>query len=1023
MATLADIIVTLTLDTTEFTRNLQEAEREINNFSQAIAQSTQNMSNEVSQNMAQTSQHIQNVSDVTQQTSQVINQHTNNMSQSLNNVGQSSRHLARTLDTSLRSQRRILVAGTREFRAFAQAGRQVSQEIRDEFSGLPRHLQLYVQRLREAGESTESFARLNEMYSRRVIEAMRRSNDYMQQRTTQSARLMRSFAENTNLAPLTNGFLRLANNMEQSSRQGTALNVALQRLGDNPSLKQVNDEIKFITQGLARARGALIGFGIAGGLAIWGMIVLANTVDERVAPAFEALKSTWVDAMMPFIEAFASGMIHVMNFAKAIGELVDKFSEAHPVIFSMIMSILMLTLVLGALLSPLAVTGVMAEGVAVAFTALWATIGPFVTGMLAVVGVALAVATALVVVYVSIKRLWQYSEEFRNAFINLWNGVKEAVVNGFVKPVSEAWEELKKSFGGLIKTITGEGTKMANLWEWLGDKIAVVVNFLAKGILPILELAFSTLGFVVSGAIKVIAMAIDLLSPAIEKLRDVAEGIKKSFSAGNFADIGDSVAGVIELILATLIGGIPKLIAMGTQLIEKLAEGMGMTVPELIELPFKIITDLVTGFIKQLPRIIEIAGQIIQGFLNGLLQALPVLLEGLTGLITMIVGMFSTLITEYLPVLLEAGMTMLQAIIDGIITNLPLIIETILTLITTFIDVIVENLPMIIDAGLQLLQAVITGIMDNLPILVEAIIQLVTSILQAIIDNLPTILQAGIQILLALIDGIVQVLPQLIQTAIMLIKMVAKMLIDNLPMIIKAGIEILLALIDGIIEILPQLIETAMMLIEEICLAIIDNLPEIIEAGIEIILALIDGLIEAIPDLVAAIPQIVTAIFDAFADVEWGQIGSEIMSGIGAGITKAKDAVFGTVSSIASGLLKQAKKVLDINSPSKEFAKQVGQWIPAGIAVGIEGEAKTPIKAVGEVSEDVLSNSGFKGRALQFPNLEHGKASGNQQVPYTSNDQYIIHATIREDADIQRIIDELEKRKRVSERARGVFSY
>ena len=66
-------------------------------------------------------------------------------------------------------------------------------------------------------------------------------------------------------------------------------------------------------------------------------------------------------------------------------------------------------------------------------------------------------------------------------------------------------------------------------------------------------------------------------------------------------------------------------------------------------------------------------------------------------------------------------------------------------------------------------------------------------------------------------------------------------------------------------------------------------------------------------------------------------IGSNIVSGIGSGISSGWKWLQDTVSSLASGLFEAAKRALGINSPSKVFAEEVGQWIPPGIGEGVEG--------------------------------------------------------------------------------------
>ncbi|UTV34880.1 hypothetical protein [Bacillus altitudinis] len=1001
MATLADILVTLTLDTEEFNSGLQQVSHQL----QSLNSTT---------------------STVMQQTANTVSNTAATMSQSLNSVGSSSRHLASTLGTSTADANRVLQAAQGEFQNFAAIGTHVSQEVSEKFSALPKHLQRYVQRLQDAGQSTAAFAQLNEQYSARIIDSMRRTNDYLQNKATQSAKLMASISANTNLAPLTHGFLRLGNSLENTAKKGTALNLALQRIGPNASLKDLRDEMKLIQQGVARARGAFLVFGISSGLAILGMIKLASVVDKRVVPAFDSMKSKLVDSMEPFIHSFATGLVAVMNFIGGIADMVNKFSEANPVLYNMIMYITILTGVLGALLAPLAVTGVMAEGVAASFTALWATISPFVLGYLAVIGVALALATAMVTVIAVLRELWKASEAFRNSWMSMWGGIKGAFVEGFAKPVAESWGQLKKAFSELIANITGGAGTMGSLWTYLGDHLSTVINLLAKGVVPLLSFAFQALGFVVTGVINGIIFLIDALAPAFEKISSYASQMVTAFSTGDFTNLGTTIANVLTMVITTLVGGIPRLLTLGTQLIQSLATGMGMSVPELIQLPFTILNNLLTGFLNQLPMILNIGVQILNGIITGLLQALPTILTAVTTLITTLISMITTTLTQFLPIILNAGLTILTTLINGIIQNIPLIINTAVKLIQTLLQTIVTNLPTVINAGIKLLMSVIQGIVQALPQLINTAVKLITTLLNTIVKNLPKILDAGVKILTSIIDGIVKVLPQLIDCAIKLILKIVDSLIKNLPKIINAGIKILLALINGIIKVLPQLVQAALTLILKLVGALIKNLPKIIDAGIKLIVALIKGLIQAIPQIVKAIPKIIKAIFDAFAEVDWGKIGKDIINGIGKGLSNFAGNLVEKGKEVAGKALGGIKKFLGIHSPSRVFRDEVGKWIPAGIAVGIDKKGDLVSDAVEDVGSNALSSgAGFRRAApsmLDNVGVDFSGGTGNSVGQNVSN-QITINATVREDADIQRIIDELEKRRKISERAKGVFSY
>ena len=86
-------------------------------------------------------------------------------------------------------------------------------------------------------------------------------------------------------------------------------------------------------------------------------------------------------------------------------------------------------------------------------------------------------------------------------------------------------------------------------------------------------------------------------------------------------------------------------------------------------------------------------------------------------------------------------------------------------------------------------------------------------------------------------------------------------------------------------------------------------------------------------------------------------IGSSIVEGIWSGISSGWSWLTDKVSSLASGLFEAAKKVLKINSPSKLFADEVGKWIPAGIAVGIDKNAKTALNSVKELAMNTVGSA------------------------------------------------------------------
>lgn len=433
----------------------------------------------------------------------------------------------------------------------------------------------------------------------------------------------------------------------------------------------------------------------------------------------------------------------------------------------------------------------------------------------------------------------------------------------------EVVQLIKRALSGLSFVVAGNITSFEGLKNLLGD------SFSDKQLEVIYRLGEGIRNFVDS---------------AKEKLTQFKDAINKAFD-GDFGPLLKIFQQLLPKIIAILIGGIPGLIITGSNLISKLAEGMGTTVPGLLEKVSEIILNLVNAFTEMLPKMIEIGVNILGSVIQGILQTI---------------------------------VPLAQAAIIVAFTISKTIIETLLSV-----------LPQLIESGITILTSIITGIIQMLPNLINAVISVVEMILSLIVTYLPKIIEAGMNILVALIGGIMMVLPKLIEAAMKLIISLVTTLIQSLPKVIEAGIKILGALIQGVIQILPKLIETALKLIITIAAILIQNLPTIIAAGVKILLALGQGILNTIGVLIKMLPQVVGAIFKAFGDIEWGKIGKDIISGIGKGITDAVGSLKKSVTDVAGNVSKWFKDKLKIKSPSRVMAADA-KWVPEGVAVGIE---------------------------------------------------------------------------------------
>lgn len=86
-------------------------------------------------------------------------------------------------------------------------------------------------------------------------------------------------------------------------------------------------------------------------------------------------------------------------------------------------------------------------------------------------------------------------------------------------------------------------------------------------------------------------------------------------------------------------------------------------------------------------------------------------------------------------------------------------------------------------------------------------------------------------------------------------------------------------------------------------------------------------------------------------------IGSNMVSGIISGIKSKTDAAIQAMEDLVETLNSKAKEAAEIESPSKLFAREVGRYIPEGIAVGIRKATPKAEEAIQDSIDSMIDNT------------------------------------------------------------------
>lgn len=326
---------------------------------------------------------------------------------------------------------------------------------------------------------------------------------------------------------------------------------------------------------------------------------------------------------------------------------------------------------------------------------------------------------------------------------------------------------------------------------------------------------------------------------------------------------------------------------------------------------------------------------------------LPMVGNILANVPTLIVGVLETGI----PLFLEEGGKMLTSLSEGIATNLPMMATSAMETIMGYVGGIATNIGQIVTAGGTIITNLLTGITNTVPVLLAYIPQIISGIVTNITTNLPSIVQSGMTLISDFAKGIwdnrgeVWEFTQDILDEVMRIATEIDWVGLGMDIIdwISSGISALFNNIPTLVGEIGQLASDFFSKID--WNAVGTGAVKLIGAGIKALMNLIPQLLKSIGETGKQL----------FTSINWLGLGGDIIRGIISGIKNAGSMLWNALKDVASSALNSVKKFLKIGSPSKVFEDEVGQWIPEGVAVGIEANTQAVTDAMNDMAWDAAS--------------------------------------------------------------------
>ena len=498
----------------------------------------------------------------------------------------------------------------------------------------------------------------------------------------------------------------------------------------------------------------------------------------------------------------------------------------------------------------------------------------------------------------------------------------------------------------------------------------------------------------VGGAIEPIItdiklMGASLLSEAVPGVQAMAEAFRGMMN-GDEGAAGDFAAAISGMV---------------TGLVGKITEAL----PGIAKVGLSIITTLATSLAQQLPTLLMTGGQIVSQLLSGIASNLPNIAQAaLSAIGNLVSGLQSGL-----PQILAKGREILMNLATGIKEKLPDLVSQALDILMNFATTIYDNAPTLIKTGFDVLSNLVQGILDSLPVLLSKAPEIISKFANIINDNFPTILKKGVELIVQIVKGIISAIPTLVANIPKIITAIVDVfeafnwlnLGKNIITFLKngitsmvgavkgAGTNVLNAITNAIKSLPSNLLNLGKTALSNLKNAITGARSAVASAGGNILTAVVNALKsmpskllsmgkDAIAKLASALSpstiktkaaNIVNTVLNSFKSLpdKMKNIGKEVINGIISGISATVGKLYDSIKSALSGLVEKGKKALGIASPSKVVAKEIGQHIPSGAAVGVEDNISVAEKSMEDMADDMVAaaNAELAGMNLAAPTV------------------------------------------------------
>lgn len=587
-----------------------------------------------------------------------------------------------------------------------------------------------------------------------------------------------------------------------------------------------------------------------------------------------------------------------------------------------------------------------------------------------------------------------------NSSSNLRNAIAQ-IGQVFASVFGPAIQSAVNSFNSFIASITGGATKGVNAFKVLGDAIASaltsidwggiaseiksVFDGIAQAVQPIIQhlvqlgTAFVQSGEAASAWNGIVSIAQNIWNVIKQVVSAVQQFVQAVFSAQTTQAIWSAIVSAVKTLwnaIKTVISVVDNLLSAIGKIFDATTESVGGSktiwsqLGEIVGSVVQVIANAITTISNGLSALITFVGNVLN-------RAISFITPILTAIVQTVITIFNGLIDYFTPLftiisaMWTTGWQGLVAIVQAIWTVITTVIETAINVVAGIITAVVaaingdwsgawnaikgvaesiwNAIKAIAQAVFSAIKTIISGYWNSIKTITSTVWNAVKSVVQGVANAIKSVIISVFNAIKSVVTSVWNAIKSTTSSVWNGIKSVVTSVVNGVKSVITSVFNAIKSTVTSVWNGIKSLTQSVWNEIKSTVSTVANSLKSVVSNAMSNVKSAFQTGWNAAKNIVSnGIRACVSAVKNASGNLV--SAGRDFVMGFVHGIQGSISVAANAAARMAQSAVSAAKRFLHIHSPSRVMRDQVGYYVVAGMAKGIDQNTKMVVDSASRLA-------------------------------------------------------------------------